>query len=46
MVKIGVLALQGAFREHIEKLQELNVEAVQVKTIADMQDIDGLCTMR
>jgi pyridoxal 5'-phosphate synthase pdxT subunit len=41
-VKIGVLALQGAFIEHIHKLRELNVPAVEVRLPQDLQDIDGL----
>ena len=31
-MKIGVLALQGAFREHREVLDALGVEAVEVRT--------------
>lgn len=39
---IGVLALQGDFREHIWALQRLGVEAFVVKTISDLERIDGL----
>ena len=31
-MKVGVLALQGAFREHREVLDALGVEAVEVRT--------------
>ena len=41
-MKIGVLALQGAFREHVEALRELGVEAVEVRLPRDLADIDGL----
>jgi 5'-phosphate synthase pdxT subunit len=41
-LKIGVLALQGAFIEHIHKLRELNVEAGEVRLPQDLQGIDGL----
>lgn len=42
MVKIGVLALQGAVREHINALQEPGVEVVAVKKIEQLEDLDGL----
>jgi len=41
-VKIGILALQGAFIEHTQKLKELNVPAVEVRLPQDLRDIDGL----
>lgn len=41
-MKIGVLALQGAFVEHIHHLKELNVPTVEVRLPQDLQDIDGL----
>lgn len=41
-MKIGVLALQGAFIEHIKKLQELGVEAVEVRLPDDLDGLDGL----
>ena len=40
MIKIGVLALQGAFREHINALRKCNVEAVEVKLPKDLENID------
>ncbi len=42
MIKIGVLALQGAFREHILKLQALGVDAVEVRLPRELDDLDAL----
>jgi 5'-phosphate synthase pdxT subunit len=41
-VKAGVLALQGAFREHREVLDALGVEAVEVRTPAELGALDAL----
>lgn len=41
-MKIGVLALQGAFIEHIQKLKALGVEAVEVRKPEQLADLDGL----
>jgi 5'-phosphate synthase pdxT subunit len=41
-VKIGVLALQGAFREHRWMLERCGAEAVEVRKPADLDDIAGL----
>ena len=41
-MKIGVLALQGAFREHIEALHRLGVEAVEVRLPEQLEGLDGL----
>jgi 5'-phosphate synthase pdxT subunit len=41
-LKIGVLALQGAFIEHILKLRELGIQAGEVRLPQDLQGIDGL----
>lgn len=41
-MKIGVLALQGSFREHIEMLKKCDVEAVSVKSPEDLRDLNGL----
>jgi len=40
--KIGVLALQGDFIEHIAALRRLGVDAVEVRLPADLQDLSGL----
>jgi 5'-phosphate synthase pdxT subunit len=41
-VKIGVLALQGAFREHREVLDALGVEAVEVRAPEQLGAVDAL----
>ncbi|VWL84808.1 pyridoxal 5'-phosphate synthase glutaminase subunit PdxT [Oceanivirga miroungae] len=42
-MKIGVLALQGAFIEHEKKLEKLNVEYVELRNKEDLKiEIDGL----
>lgn len=41
-MKIGVLALQGAFIEHINMLKSLGVEAVEVRLPEQLADLDGL----
>lgn len=42
MTKVGVLALQGAFREHREILDALGVEAIEVRTPAGLGALDAL----
>ena len=41
-MKVGVLALQGAFSEHIHMLGQLDVKAVEVRLPEELKDIDGL----
>lgn len=41
-VRIGVLAVQGAFAEHIELLRELGVDTVPVRLPADLDGLAGL----
>lgn len=41
-MKIGVLALQGAFIEHIRMLAALGVEAAEVRLPEDLAGLDGL----
>ncbi len=41
-MKIGVLALQGAFAEHVAVLRAIGVEAVEVRLPENLEDIDGL----
>jgi pyridoxal 5'-phosphate synthase pdxT subunit len=41
-VRIGVLALQGDFEAHSQILAELGAEARPVRTVADLEGIDGL----
>jgi pyridoxal 5'-phosphate synthase pdxT subunit len=42
MSRIGVLALQGDFREHVAMLQRLGVEVVEVRRREQLADLDGL----
>ncbi len=41
-MKIGVLALQGDFAEHIQILKSLGVEAIEVRKPEQLQGLDGL----
>ncbi len=41
-MKIGVLALQGAFAEHVKMLEGLGVTAVEVRLPEQLTDLDGL----
>jgi 5'-phosphate synthase pdxT subunit len=41
-VRIGVLALQGAFREHLDVFRSLGVEAVPVRLPADLAGVSAL----
>ena len=40
--RVGVLALQGAFREHVQSLQRLGAEAVEVRTPDELEGLDGI----
>jgi 5'-phosphate synthase pdxT subunit len=41
-MKIGVLALQGDFAEHLEALIRLGAETCEVRLPAHLEDLDGL----
>ena len=41
-MRIGVLALQGAFREHLDTLRAIGVEGVRVREPADLEGVSGL----
>ena len=41
-MRVGVLALQGAFRVHTQRLAELGIEAREVRRPVDLAGIDGL----
>jgi len=41
-LNIGVLALQGNFREHIRMLRSLGVEATEVRKPEELDGLDGL----
>ena len=40
--RVGVLALQGAFREHVATLRALGADAYEVRTPAELAGADGL----
>jgi pyridoxal 5'-phosphate synthase pdxT subunit len=42
MARIGVLALQGDFREHIRMLRELGALAHPVRLPSELKDVDGV----
>lgn len=42
MVKVGVLGLQGAFREHAQALEAAGAEAIIIKKVEQLNEIDGL----
>ena len=41
-LRIGVLALQGAFREHATALRRLGAEVVEVRLPEELEGLDGL----
>ena len=41
-MKIGVLAVQGAFREHLDTLASIGVDGVAVRLPADLEGVSGL----
>lgn len=41
-MRIGVLALQGAFREHLHKLHQIGVDASEVRLPSELNGLDGL----
>jgi pyridoxal 5'-phosphate synthase pdxT subunit len=41
-LRIGVLALQGAFREHAQVLRKLGAEVVEVRLPEELEGLDGL----
>jgi pyridoxal 5'-phosphate synthase pdxT subunit len=42
MPTIGVLALQGAFIEHVHRLREVGADAVEVRLPEDLTGVEGL----
>jgi 5'-phosphate synthase pdxT subunit len=40
--RVGVLALQGDFREHLMVLNELGADAVPVRRVSELDDVAGL----
>ena len=41
-MKIGILAVQGDFAAHAARLRELGVETLEVRTVAGLEQCDGL----
>ena len=41
-IRVGVLSLQGAFKEHVTRLEECGVSAVEVRFPEQLNNIDGL----
>ncbi len=41
-MNIGVLALQGDFREHIKSVQECGHSAIEVRRISELEQVDAL----
>jgi 5'-phosphate synthase pdxT subunit len=42
MVKVGVLGLQGAVREHVKSIEASGAEAIVIKKVEQLTEIDGL----
>jgi 5'-phosphate synthase pdxT subunit len=42
MIKVGVLALQGAVREHVQAIEACGAEAVVIKKKEQLANVDGL----
>lgn len=42
MLKIGVLGLQGAVREHIRSVEACGAEGIVIKTTNQLDEVDGL----
>lgn len=42
MIKIGVLALQGAVSEHIRHIELSGYEGIAIKRVEQLDEIDGL----
>ena len=41
-MKVGALALQGDFREHLQMVRSLGVEGIEVRTADELDSIDAL----
>jgi 5'-phosphate synthase pdxT subunit len=42
MIKVGVLGLQGAVREHVRSIEACGAEAVVIKRKEQLEEVDGL----
>ncbi len=41
-LKVGVLALQGSFREHLAVLSRIGVQVVEIRLPEQIHDLDGI----
>ena len=41
-INVGVLALQGDFKEHIKMLEKIGASAVEIRFPEQLEEIDGL----
>ncbi|MCL5072929.1 MAG: pyridoxal 5'-phosphate synthase glutaminase subunit PdxT, partial [Actinobacteria bacterium] len=41
-ITVGVLALQGAFREHVKAIKRSGHNALEIRTVEQLNGIDGL----
>jgi len=41
-IKVGVLSLQGDFKEHVTRLEECGISALEVRFPEQLEDVDGL----
>ena len=41
-MKVGVLAIQGNFIDHINILKKLNINAIEVRNLKELSEVDGL----
>ena len=42
-MKIGILALQGAFAEHAKVLDQLGIVSVEIRNLDDFRNIRVIC---
>jgi pyridoxal 5'-phosphate synthase pdxT subunit len=42
MKRVGVLSLQGDVGEHVRALEQLDCEVVKVRTVEQLESVDGL----
>ena len=42
MKNIGVLALQGAFKEHVKMIESLGHKAIEIRKVEQLNNIDGI----
>jgi pyridoxal 5'-phosphate synthase pdxT subunit len=42
MKNIGVLALQGAFKEHVKMIESLGQKAIEIRKVEQLNNIDGI----